>query len=120
MCEVGLILNPSAGNGQLKENIDLITDKLTTKFESVNVYITSRPGDGAKYIRQISSEVDLIIGAGGDGTIYELINAICKLNERPKFAIIPGELVMIFQELLVCHRILFKLSIRFWRVKKKK
>ncbi|MFC7394358.1 diacylglycerol/lipid kinase family protein [Scopulibacillus cellulosilyticus] len=90
MKSVSVIMNPSAGNNKLKNDIHIIKQKLSQKYESVDIYLTKEPGDGANYVRKIANNVDLIIGAGGDGTIYELINAICGLEKRPAFAIIPG------------------------------
>jgi diacylglycerol kinase (ATP) len=90
MNKISIIFNPNAGNKQINKQIDKIQQILAQKYETVDVYITNALGDGAKYVKQIEDTVDLIIGIGGDGTIYELINAICTLKRHPKFAIIPG------------------------------
>lgn len=74
MQKAAIILNPAAGNAQLPENIDHIADKLRNQYDDVSIYETKKAGDGAAYVKKIASEVKLIIGAGGDGTIHELIN----------------------------------------------
>ncbi|WP_424767654.1 diacylglycerol/lipid kinase family protein [Paenibacillus sp. sgz302251] len=90
MKKAAIILNPAAGNSSMIEHMDEIADRLKQSYDEVRVYETKEAGDGAKYVEQLSAEVDLIIGAGGDGTIHELINALCSLENRPLFAILPG------------------------------
>jgi diacylglycerol kinase (ATP) len=90
MQKAAIILNPAAGNGQLTDNISNIADKLKARYDDVAIYETKEAGDGASYVKQLASEVQLIIGAGGDGTVHELINALAPLDNRPIFAILPG------------------------------
>ncbi|MEK1829231.1 acylglycerol kinase family protein [Priestia megaterium] len=75
---------------KLVNEIDFICDRLNTAFETVTLYKTEQPGDGADLVRKLEGKADVIIGAGGDGTIYELINALAPLQQRPVFAILPG------------------------------
>ncbi|TYR81629.1 YegS/Rv2252/BmrU family lipid kinase [Priestia megaterium] len=88
--KAAVILNPNSGNKKLVHSIDKICDRLNTVFESVALYKTGAPGDGAKFVQQLADNIDVIVGAGGDGTIYELINAIAPMEKRPIFAILPG------------------------------
>ncbi len=87
---VDLIINPKAGNGRLHEQLDNIVAQLEAYFPAVNVYETHKPGDASDYISELKGKTDFVIGAGGDGTIYELINSLAPLPERPAFGIIPG------------------------------
>ncbi|KIL34199.1 diacylglycerol kinase [Cohnella kolymensis] len=90
MQKAAIILNPAAGNAQLPENIDRIAHKLRDQYDDVTIYETKEAGDGAGFVKKIASEVQLIVGAGGDGTIHELINALAPLENRPLFAVVPG------------------------------
>ncbi|WP_433957177.1 diacylglycerol/lipid kinase family protein [Cytobacillus horneckiae] len=90
MEKVGLVLNPHAGNQKLAEIVDTIHSKLLEAFSEVKIFKTKKAGEGAEIVKEIAEEIDLLIGAGGDGTIYEIINALCPLENRPAFAIIPG------------------------------
>lgn len=90
MNTVAIILNPNAGNKKLMNQIEEIETELKETFTNVKIYQTKQEGDGAKYVEKLASSVDLIIGAGGDGTIFELVNALAPLQERPAFAILPG------------------------------
>ncbi len=88
--KAAVILNPNAGNKKLVNEIDFICDRLNTAFETVTLYKTEQPGEGADLVRKLEGKADVVIGAGGDGTIYELINALAPLQQRPAFAILPG------------------------------
>ncbi|WP_077595892.1 diacylglycerol/lipid kinase family protein [Oceanobacillus kimchii] len=90
MKTVAVIINPNAGNQKLKNEINTIEARLKDVFEEVTVYTTEKEGDGKKIIEKIYSKVDLIIGGGGDGTIFELVNALAPLDHRPTFAVLPG------------------------------
>ncbi len=90
MNKAAIIVNPNAGNKQLVENINEVVQKLEEKYSEVIVHQTQDVGDGGNFLTKIAGEVDLVIGAGGDGTIHELVNALCPLEKRPLFAILPG------------------------------
>ncbi|WP_408009517.1 diacylglycerol/lipid kinase family protein [Pseudalkalibacillus sp. A8] len=87
---VDLIVNPKAGNERMHEQMEQIITRLEHHFPTVNVVYTNETGDAGKYINAKGKHSDLIIGAGGDGTIYELINAISPFEQRPAFGILPG------------------------------
>ncbi|TKD68704.1 diacylglycerol/lipid kinase family protein [Pseudalkalibacillus hwajinpoensis] len=90
MTRVALILNPKAGNDKMVDQIETIHHRLQEKFDEVTLYKTDYKGHGAELVDQVADQVDVIIGAGGDGTINELANAICRREKRPAFGIIPG------------------------------
>ncbi|MDN4075727.1 diacylglycerol/lipid kinase family protein [Fictibacillus terranigra] len=90
MNKAAIIVNPNAGNKKLVENIHEVVKRLEEKYSKVIVYETKEVGDGGEFLTKIAGEVDLVIGAGGDGTVYELVNALCPLKKRPLFAILPG------------------------------
>lgn len=90
MDSVELILNPKAGQGRMIQLLEPITDRLRQRFRQVEVTVTKQPGEGAERVRQLEGERDLIIAAGGDGTVHEVVNALSALTRRPHFAILPG------------------------------
>ncbi|MDL4839266.1 diacylglycerol/lipid kinase family protein [Aquibacillus rhizosphaerae] len=90
MKRVAIIFNPASGKGKLDQYKDKIMSELTDTFAEVNVYYTEQPGDGKEIVERVANEVDIIIAAGGDGTVNEIVNALCPLENRPAFAIIPG------------------------------
>ncbi|QKI83053.1 diacylglycerol/lipid kinase family protein [Kroppenstedtia eburnea] len=90
MERVDLIVNPAAGQGRLLEHLPRITRRLKERFPTVNIRQTEKPGDGARWVENEGGEADLVIAAGGDGTVHELANALSLLPDRPRFAILPG------------------------------
>lgn len=90
MKKVVLIINPGAGKQKLEKELDKIESRLTEAFEEVAIYQTQEEGDGKRLVEQHAGEVDLLIAGGGDGTIFEIMNALVPLGNRPVFAILPG------------------------------
>ncbi|MCT2537290.1 diacylglycerol kinase family lipid kinase [Aquibacillus koreensis] len=90
MERVAVIFNPTAGRGKLQKQKVKIEEILHNQFEQVDFYETQKYGDSGDLVRKVASEVDIIIAAGGDGTVNEVVNALCRLDRRPVLGIIPG------------------------------
>lgn len=86
-----LIYNPSAGREQVKRQLPYILERLERSGYETSAHATSGK-DCAKRAAQLAAErkFDLVIAAGGDGTIHEVINGLAELSYRPKLAIIPA------------------------------
>lgn len=88
---VSVILNPAAGQGRLLNQWNAVLTELKNGFEDVQVYETTAPGEGASFVQQLHQETDLIIAAGGDGTVHEIAEAVLSVKENPPaFGILPG------------------------------
>jgi YegS/Rv2252/BmrU family lipid kinase len=86
-----VIYNPRAGrllrggDGQLRQAIA----SLASKGHQVRTLPTSGPGDATQLAREcVEREAGLIIAAGGDGTINEVVNGMA--GSRVPLAILPG------------------------------
>lgn len=59
----------------------------------VDVEVTARPGDAAAYCRNaIEDEVDVVVAAGGDGTVNAVVDALIdagEVEELPSVAVLP-------------------------------
>ncbi|MDM8102680.1 MULTISPECIES: diacylglycerol/lipid kinase family protein [Oceanobacillus] len=88
--KVALIINPNAGKQKLAQQLDKIQSRLTEIFEEVTILQTKKEGDGERFVEKHAEEVDLLIAGGGDGTVFEIMNALVPLKNRPVFAILPG------------------------------
>lgn len=87
-----LIYNPTSGKEILKKNLaDILNVMEQAGYES-SAYATTPEPFSAKNeaTRCALAGFDLIVAAGGDGTINEVINGIAPLENRPKMGIIPG------------------------------
>src|SRR5688572_19932601 len=80
-----------AGKGKLKATLPHLLERLNRAGYEATAYATTGPGDATTEASQaVDAGVDLIIAAGGDGTISEVINGIAPKPKRPTFAIIPA------------------------------
>ena len=87
-----LIYNPTSGKELLKRNLaDILMVIEKAGYEASAFATTPEPFSAKKEAsRAAQAGFDLIVAAGGDGTINEVINGIAPLEKRPKLAIIPG------------------------------
>ena len=81
--------NPISGKGKIKKKEEYIVEKLKSKFD-VEVLRSQYAGNIGDEIRKRGEEFDIVVGAGGDGTINEVINAVMSLEKKPKVAFIPA------------------------------
>ena len=87
-----LIYNPTAGNEGLKRFVaDILAVMEQAGYESSAFQTTPEPFSAKnEAIRATETGFDLIVAAGGDGTINEVVNGIAGFPQRPKMAIIPA------------------------------
>lgn len=73
---IQVILNPTAGGDRAGKMIPEIKTALNRKLREVpDLQITQGPGEATRLTRRaIQAGADLIVAAGGDGTIQEVIN----------------------------------------------
>lgn len=83
------IYNPISGKGRIKKNENLIYDTLSKKFQ-VEICKSMYKGNITKFILDKGENVDLIVIAGGDGTLNEVINALYKIKNKPILGYIPS------------------------------
>lgn len=83
------VFNPQSGKGKIKKNQEKITKMLGEKY-----LVDVKPSEYAGHIGQIvaerGGEYDLIVVAGGDGTLNEVVNSISRLENPPKIGYIPS------------------------------
>lgn len=86
-----LIYNPTSGQEIMKKNVAEVLDILEGFGYETSAFQTTPERDSAKNeaTRAAKAGFDLIVAAGGDGTINEVVNGIAPLEKRPKMAIIP-------------------------------
>ncbi|HHK5581130.1 TPA: diacylglycerol kinase [Streptococcus mutans] len=86
-----LIYNPTSGQEIMKKNVAEVLDILESFGYETSAFQTTPRADSAKNEAARASQAgfDLVIAAGGDGTINEVVSGIAPLKRRPKVAIIP-------------------------------
>lgn len=92
MKKARVIYNPTSGKETMKRSLADILDALEQAGYEASAYATTPKPNSAKdeATRAALAGFELIVAAGGDGTINEVVNGIAPLESRPKMAIIPG------------------------------
>ncbi|AKP68092.1 diacylglycerol kinase [Companilactobacillus ginsenosidimutans] len=87
-----LIYNPTSGHESLPNNVGDILNVLEQAGYEASAYrTTAKKRSALKEARRVAQEgFDLVVAAGGDGTINEVVNGIADLDKRPEMAIIPA------------------------------
>ncbi|WP_071131214.1 diacylglycerol kinase [Enterococcus timonensis] len=87
-----VIYNPVSGKEIMKQSLADILDVLELAGYEASAFATTVEKYSAKNEarRAALAGFDLIVAAGGDGTINEVVNGIAGLTTRPKMAIIPA------------------------------
>lgn len=87
-----IIYNPVAGREAMHDDLaDILTIYEQAGYET-SAFATTPEPDSAKNeaTRAANEGFDLLVAAGGDGTLNEVINGIAGLEKRPRLAIIPA------------------------------
>jgi diacylglycerol kinase (ATP) len=85
-----LIYNPSSGREESKRKLPDILQRLEQGGIETSCHATTGEGDAAAAAAAaVERGFDIVIAAGGDGTIYEVINGMAEKPVRPKLGIIP-------------------------------
>lgn len=84
------VYNPQAGKGSVRSNLCDIIDIFTKGGYTVTAYPTQAPMDGYNEIKNNASEFDLIVAAGGDGTLSEAVKGMMMQPEKIPLGYIPA------------------------------
>ncbi|MGT2962457.1 diacylglycerol kinase family lipid kinase [Streptococcus caledonicus] len=86
-----LIYNPTSGQEIMKKNVAEVLDILESFGYETSAFQTTAEKNSAmdEATRAGLLGFDLVIAAGGDATINEVVNGIAPLEKRPAMAIIP-------------------------------
>ena len=85
-----IIYNPTSGKELFKRTLPDVLIKLERAGYETSAYATEREGDATlEAERALEQNYDIIIAAGGDGTLNEVVNGIAEQPNRPKLGIIP-------------------------------
>ncbi|GFH43168.1 diacylglycerol kinase [Lactococcus hodotermopsidis] len=87
-----LIYNPTSGQETMRKNIAEILDVLESFGYETSAFATTAAENSAKNEAERAAQAgfEMIVAAGGDGTINEVVNGIAPLKKRPKLGIIPA------------------------------
>ncbi len=72
----GLILNPMAGRGRGKKIEESLYKTVQQKLTNVEFFHTNAPGHAREIASDIKDKFTVVIVAGGDGTVHEVVNGM--------------------------------------------
>lgn len=92
MKKARVIYNPKSGKELVKKKLADILEILEECGYEASAFATTPEKNSAKKEAQRAASLgfDLVVAAGGDGTINQVVNGIAPLTKRPKMAIIPA------------------------------
>jgi diacylglycerol kinase (ATP) len=85
-----VIYNPTSGRESFKKHLPDVLDILENAGYETSCHATTKSGDATAEARlAVERRFDLVIAAGGDGTINEVVNGMAEQEYRPKLGVIP-------------------------------
>jgi diacylglycerol kinase (ATP) len=85
-----LIYNPTSGREEMRKRLPEVLAKLERGGLETSTHATIGEGDATLAAADaVERGFDYIIAAGGDGTLYEVINGMAEKKNRPALGILP-------------------------------
>jgi diacylglycerol kinase (ATP) len=85
-----LIYNPTSGREEMKRRLPEILQRLERGGLETSTHATIGEGDATLAAAEaVERGFDVIIAAGGDGTLYEVINGMAEKPNRPPLGLLP-------------------------------
>ncbi|MFC4401671.1 diacylglycerol kinase [Gracilibacillus xinjiangensis] len=86
-----IIYNPTSGREGFKKELADVLRRFEEAGYETSAHATTCEGDATKAAKiAVERKFDIVVAAGGDGTINEVIHGIAEQKYRPKLGIIPG------------------------------
>ncbi len=85
-----IIYNPTSGKELFKESLADVLEHLEINGYIASAHATTGEGDATSAAsKACEMGFDLVIAAGGDGTVNEVINGMADFQDRPELGIVP-------------------------------
>jgi len=85
-----IIYNPTSGRELFRKHLPEVLEKLEVAGYETSCHATTCEGDAVKAAKYaVDRGFDLIIAAGGDGTLNEVVAGVSPFEQRPKVGLIP-------------------------------
>jgi diacylglycerol kinase (ATP) len=85
-----LIYNRTAGKEGIEKQLPRVLERLENNGLETSCHATRHPGDATIAAAEaVKRGFDIVIAAGGDGTIHEVVNGLAPFSTRPQLGIIP-------------------------------
>ena len=85
-----IIYNPTSGRELFRKHLPEVLEKLEVAGYETSCHATTCEGDAVQAAEYaVERGFDLVIAAGGDGTLNEVVTGISPFENRPKIGLIP-------------------------------
>lgn len=84
------VFNPAAGRGKVKGKLFDIVDAFIKQGFRVSIYPTQHKGDATSIIKNEAGTFDLLVCAGGDGTLNEVVSGLMQSGKSVPIGYIPA------------------------------
>ena len=84
-----VIYNPASGRDKHNKSVQPLYDILRKYDYDTELIYTKKKNDGTRIIERLNDDVDLVISAGGDGTLHEVVVGNLKRKKRLTIANLP-------------------------------
>ena len=85
-----VIYNPTAGREAFKKHISEVLERFEQAGYETSCHATTGEGDATEAAKKaVERGFDMIVTAGGDGTLNEVIAGVSAFENRPKIGLIP-------------------------------
>ena len=85
-----IIYNPTSGREVFRRHIGEVLEKFEKAGYETSCHATAGEGDATAAAKQaVERGFDLIVAAGGDGTLNEVVAGVSAFEERPQIGLIP-------------------------------
>ncbi|MCD5325367.1 MULTISPECIES: diacylglycerol kinase [Pontibacillus] len=85
-----IIYNPTSGREAVRKELPDIMQRFEQAGYETSTHATTCAGDATNAAKiAVERKFDVVVAAGGDGTINEVINGLAEHEHRPKVGIIP-------------------------------
>lgn len=84
------VMNPTAGQRKAAKHLAEILNTFNRADYEVTAYMTNHAGHATQLVRQRAADHDLVVCAGGDGTLNEVINGLLSCGVHRPIGFIPA------------------------------
>lgn len=84
------VVNPKSGKANIKNSLLGIVDIFTKSGYLTSVYTTQKAKDATEVVAKEGADYDLIVCAGGDGTLDEVVAGVMRLERKIPIGYIPS------------------------------